>query len=229
VKINLNRLYDILGSDAARRQFEDSIIKRLRVKLDWVKKRVDSHNANAERLLKTEDSHNGNAGRVLKIEDIYKQLPKIGELLEIKLQNDDAIVRGTDELFFGSDHLCEYNKIEWTAIVGILQTLTGEDPGDVEPFDTESITEVLIEYRRWANRAKPGCIRSDEKSQKPSISAAPRLSEAIEWAISEVGHPARDVPLKTFCAKVWERCGVDPGAKGYSSRTIRRLVANRRN
>ena len=113
--------------------------------------------------------------------------------------------------------------------ISVLQTLTGEDPGDVEPFDTESITEVLIEYRRWANRAKPGCIRSDEKSQKPSISAAPRLSEAIEWAISEVGHPARDVPLKTFCAKVWERCGVDPGAKGYSSRTIRRLVANRRN
>jgi hypothetical protein len=130
---------------------------------------------------------------------------------------------------FGCVLFSEYNKVEWTAIVGILQTLTGEVPGDNEPFDTESITEVLIEYRRWVNLAEPGSVPSDGKSQNPSMSAASELNEAIERAISEIGHPAREVPLKTFCAKVWELCGVEPEAKRYSSRTIRRLVANRRN
>ena len=45
MKINLDGLYDLLGSADARRQFEDLIIQRLREKLDWLKLRVDRYNA----------------------------------------------------------------------------------------------------------------------------------------------------------------------------------------
>ena len=55
MKINLNGLYDLLGSADARRQFEDSIIQRLREKLDWLKLRVDRYNAENEELRKKQD------------------------------------------------------------------------------------------------------------------------------------------------------------------------------
>jgi len=207
VKINLVGLYDLLGSAAARRQFEDSIILRLRKKLDWLKLRVDRYNVENEELRKKQD-----------------QLFESGDS-KTGLEIDDFI----DAFYDFSD----YNKAEWTAIIAILQTLVGEDPGDNNPFDTEAITKVLVEYRRWAKLVEgqevADGINSDGKSQTASTSAAPGLNDAIEWAIREIGHPAHDVHWKTFCGKVWKRCGVEPEAKGYSSRTIRRLVARRSN
>jgi hypothetical protein len=205
VKINLDGLYDLLGSADARRQFEDSIIQKLREKLDWLKLRVDHYNVVNEWFRKKQSQL---------FESGYNKT-----ILEI------------DDIILDFDDFSDYNKAEWTAIIAILQTLVGEDPGDNNPFDIEAITKVLVEYRRCAKlvewqEAADG-INSDGKSQTALRSAAPGLNDAIEWGIREIGHPAHDVDWKTFCDKVWKRCGVKPEAKGYSSRTIRRLVARR--
>jgi hypothetical protein len=215
VKINLISFYDILGSADARRQVEDSTIQRFLEKLDWLKQRVDLHNENLRKLEKIENHL---------LESGHDQTA---------LHLDDYIAPEIDDCIATCDLFIDYNKAEWTAMVAILQTLVGEDPGDNNPFDTEAITEVLVEYRRWAKLAEgqevaDGVI-SDGKSQTASTSAAAGLNEAIEWAIREIGHPAHGVHWKTFCAKVWERCGVEPEAKGYSPRTIRRRVADRSN
>src|SRR5947199_10481079 len=84
-----------------------SIIKRLRVKLDWVKRRVDSHNANAERLLKLKTIKNGTAGGFLKIKKFKKNLRKVKKinnhfrkmegLWKIKSKNNNAIAEGRNE------------------------------------------------------------------------------------------------------------------------------------
>ena len=204
MKINLNGLYDLLGSADARRQFEDSIIQRLREKLDWLKLRVDRYNAENEELRKKQD-----------------------QLFE---SGDNKTGLGIDDFIYAFDDF--NNKAEWTAIIAILHTLVGEDPGDNNPFDTEAIAKVLVEYRRWAKLVEgqkvADGINSDGK-QDAFTSAVLGLNDAIEWAIREIGHPAHDVHWKTFYGKVWKRCGVEPEAKGYSSRTIRRLVARRSN
>jgi hypothetical protein len=206
VKINLNGLYDLLGSADARRQFDDSIIQRLREKLDWLKLRVDRYNAENEELRKKQD-----------------------QLFE---SGDNKTRLEIDDLIYALDDFSDYNKAEWTAIIAILHTLVGEDPGDNNPFDTEAIAKVLVEYRRWAKLVEgqkvADGINSDGK-QDAFTSAVLGLNDAIEWAIREIGHPAHDVHWKTFYGKVWKRCGVEPEAKGYSSRTIRRLVARRSN
>jgi len=206
VKINLNGLYDLLGSADARRQFEDSIIQRLREKLDWLKLRVDRYNAENEELRKRQN--------------------------QIFESGDNRTILGIDDFIYAFDDFSDYNKAEWTTIIAILHTLVGEDPGDNNPFDTEAITKMLVEYRRWAKLVEgqevADGINSDGK-QDAFTSAALGLNDAIEWAIREIGHPAHDVHWKTFYGQVWKRCGVEPEAKGYSSRTIRRLVARRSN
>ena len=206
MKINLNGLYDLLGSADARRQFEDSIIQRLREKLDWLKLRVDRYNAENEELRKRQD--------------------------QIFESGDNRTILGIDDFIYAFDDFSDYNKAEWTTIIAILHTLVGEDPGDNNPFDTEAIAKVLVEYRRWAKLVEgqkvADGINSDGK-QDAFTSAVLGLNDAIEWAIREIGHPAHDVHWKTFYGKVWKRCGVEPEAKGYSSRTIRRLVERRRN
>jgi hypothetical protein len=206
VKINLNGLYDLLGSADARRQFEDSIIQRLREKLDWLKLRVDRYNAENEEIRKRQN--------------------------QIFESGDNRTRLGIDDFIYAFDDFSDYNKAEWTTIIAILHTLVGEDPGDNNPFDTEAITKMLVEYRRWAKLVEgqevADGINSDGK-QDAFTSAALGLNDAIEWAIREIGHPAHDVHWKTFYGQVWKRCGVEPEAKGYSSRTIRRLVARRSN
>ena len=206
MKINLNGLYDLLGSADARRQFEDSIIQRLREKLDWLKLRVDRYNAENEELRKRQD--------------------------QIFESGDNRTILGIDDFIYAFDDFSDYNKAEWTTIIAILHTLVGEDPGDNNPFDTEAITKMLVEYRRWAKLVEgqevADGINSDGK-QDAFTSAVLGLNDAIEWAIREIGHPAHDVHWKTFYGQVWKRCGVEPEAKGYSSRTIRRLVARRSN
>jgi hypothetical protein len=207
VKINLDGLYDLLGSADARRQFEDSIIQRLRARLDWLKSRVDRYDVEIEQLRKEQD-----------------------QLFESGSRKTGLVIDGFISSF---EDFGDYNKAEWTAIIAILQALTGEDPGDNNPIDTEAVTKVLVEYRRWAKLVEwqkvTDGINSDGNSQTASISAAPGLNEAVAWATREIGDPGREVHWKVFCAKVWARCGVEPEANGYSSRTIRRLVERQRN
>jgi hypothetical protein len=207
VKINLNGLYDILDSADARRQFEHSIILRFREKLEWLNIRVDRHNENREELQK-----------------LQNQLFELG---------DNTAALEIDDHISECDGFSDYNKTEWTAMIAIMQTLVGEDPGDNRPFDTEAITGVLVEYRRWAKVAEwqevADGISSDGESQNAAMSADDALNKAIEWAIREIGRPGSEVHWKVFFAKVWTRCGVEPGAKGYSERTIRRLAASRSN
>jgi hypothetical protein len=206
VKININGLYDLLGSADARRQFEDSIIQRIREKLDWLNSKVDRYNVKSEEIRKIQD-----------------------QLFESGDKKTGLMI---DDFIYAVDDFSDYNKAEWAAIIAILQTLVGEDPGDNNPFDTEAIAKVLVEYQRWAKLVEgqevADGIKSDGK-QDAFTSAALGLNDAIEWAIREIGHPAHDVHWKTFYGKVWKRCGVEPEAKGYSSRTIRRLVARRSN
>ena len=128
MKINLNGLYDLLGSADARREFEDSIIQRLREKLDWLKLRVDGYNAKNEELRKTQD-----------------------QLFE---SGDNKTGLGIDDFIYAFDDFSDYNKAEWTTIIAILHTLVGEDPGDNNPFDTEAITKMLVEYRRRAGSGR---------------------------------------------------------------------------
>ena len=195
----------------------DSIIQRLRVRLDWLKLRVDRYDVEIEQLRKEQD-----------------QLFETGSQ-KTELVTEDFI--SIFEFISKFEDFCDYNKAEWTAIMGILHALTGEDPGnnigDNNIIDTEAVTKVLVEYRRWAKLVEgqevADGINSDEKSQTASMSAAPGLNEAVAWATREIGDPGREVHWKVFCAKVWARCGVEPEANGYSSRTIRRLVERRRN
>jgi hypothetical protein len=207
VKINLDGLYDLLGSADARRQFEDSIIQRLRARLDWLKLRVDRYDVEIEQLQKKQD-----------------------QLFESVSQKTGLVI---DDFISSFEDFGDYNKAEWTTIITILQALTGEDPGDNDLIDTEAVTKVLVEYRRWTKLVEwqevADGINLNGKSQTASISAAPGLNEAVTWATREIGDPGRELHWKVFCAKVWARCHVEPEANGYSSRTIRRLVERRRN
>jgi hypothetical protein len=195
MKVKIGGRHDLLGSIDARRQFEDLAIQRFREKLDFLKRRLEIHNQNAKELKVMQDHFGGDYEKVIVF--------------------DAAIA--------DSEDWSEYNKAEWTALMATLQALSGEDPGDGEPIDTEAITAVLIEYRKQAEVV--GVLSDGRGTQNASTSAA-GLQEAVESAVRELGEPGAAVRWKVFCAKVWKLCGVEPEASGYSQRTIRRVATD---
>ena len=90
MKINLDGLYDLLGSADARRQFEDSIIQRLRERLDWLKSRVDRYNVKIEQLRK--EQH---------------------QLFEFGSQKTGLVI---DDFISSFEDFGDYNKSEWRRI-----------------------------------------------------------------------------------------------------------------
>src|ERR1700730_17999872 len=105
--------------------------------------------------------------------------------------------------------------------MAIVQALTGDDPGDNGPIDTEAIGAVVSEYEEKARlfeRLNVSRGRSDQ-GRAPSHSATAPLREAVERALREIGVPGREIHWKVFCAQIWTRCGVAPTAKGFSERT----------
>jgi hypothetical protein len=62
----------------------------------------------------------------------------------------------------------DFNKFAWTGVIGVLQAIVGDDPGDYTPpiVDLDSVKEVLSEQEEWNG------IISEQLSKKvrlPSI------------------------------------------------------------
>ena len=229
IKSQIDSLYDILASPEARQHYEDQIIQRLRIKLEYIHKRVRRDTANAaviEKLQKESFSEQENAEKAFEAEDAFEPEGHISEAID-------------DYPYMLADH----SKFQWTAVIALLQAIIGEDPDDDLPMDGEVITAVLAEQESWEHllgekSASPKERASGELSCRKfsdstcndglansNTESKSKLRQAIEITMNEGGCPGTDIHWKTFCARIWERCGVEPNARNCSGRTIRRIVA----
>src|SRR4051794_6483431 len=109
LKVTISSLYDVLGSPEARKQFEERLIERLRTRLSWIHKRVESN-----------------------ISDAAHQRQLLDFLTEKEREGLDfgEFINALGDSQEFNEDLADYNKSDWTMVVTILQEIAGDPPDD---------------------------------------------------------------------------------------------------